>query len=167
LENPPGATNVRDGIDIDHCESVDVSDVSGTNLNLVLCLMSSRVVVRRVTGRLCRAQAVAVGDPTFMQEDMEAVAVLSCTAEDCGMSYKGAPASGLAVLTTPGHSVKNVLFQDCMSLNKSRVQRFGFGVSAGASGVRVVNCRFEGVESRVHLECPPQNVEFVGTETSG
>jgi hypothetical protein len=144
LENPPTTTDFHDGIDVDRCEGVRIENVSGSWLNLVLCLMSSDASVRTVRGHDCWGPALQVGDPTSMKEDVSHVVVEACEAVDCGRGYKGPAASGMGVYTSPGKRVTDVVFRDCVSRDTRGVQPYGFGVMAGASGIRLERCRFSG-----------------------
>ena len=144
VENPPSTTLFHDGIDISRCTGVTVSNVRGAYVIVVLALLASRGEVSAVSGSHCRAQAVAVGDPTQLTEDIADVVVRDCTAVDCGAGYQGPASAGLAVLVTPGRTVRRVFFQRCQSTDSSGIQPYGFGVSANAFGVVAEDCRFTG-----------------------
>lgn len=166
LENPPTTTDFHDGIDVDRADGVLVQDVQGTRLNLVLCLMSSNAQVRRVTGTECWGPALQVGDPKFMKEDAANVVVENCSALDSGRGYQGPAGAGMGVYCTPGRKVSNVVFRGCTSRDTHHVQKYGFGVMAGASGVRVEGCDFEGTEAGVLNQAGAQNLVLVSTKTS-
>jgi hypothetical protein len=160
LENPPTTTEFHDGLDVTHCEGVTVERVSGSWLNLVVNLNTSKAVARFVRAHDCWGPALQVGDPTFMKESIADVRVEDCEIQDSGRGYPGIAGSGLGVYCTPGFTVQNVEFHRCVSVDTRRVQPFGFAVMKGASHVIVEGCRFAGTKGSVWNDAGPSAVSF-------
>ncbi|MCI4341900.1 MAG: hypothetical protein L3K11_05985, partial [Thermoplasmata archaeon] len=161
LENPPTTVDFHDGIDVDHCDGVEISDVSGQYLNLVLCLMASNVTVRRVRGSQCWGPALQVGDPTCLTEDIAHILVEDCEAVDSGRGYNGPAGSGMGVFAPPGRSVQDVIFRRCRSVDAHSVQPFGLGITRGASLIRAEQCEFTGRDGGIRNDAGPDALELV------
>lgn len=153
--NPPTTTLFKDGVDILHCSEVTVENISGAYVIVTVALLASNATARGVRAHHCRAQSIAVGDPQWMTEDIHDISVEACEAVDCGSGYGGAVASGIAVLNTPGHTVRGVRVRNCLSRDASHLQPYGFGASQGVSDVVVEDCRLSGVHGPTIIQAPP------------
>jgi hypothetical protein len=159
--NPETTTLFKDGVDVLRCSNVTVENVSGAYIIVAVALLASNATARNVKAHHCRAQAIAAGDPVYMTEDIQNIVIDSCEAVDCGAGYQGPVSSGIAVLNTPGHSVRGVKVLNCVSRDASRIQPFGFGASQGVSDVLVQDCRFSGTRGPTCIQAPAGAVSLV------
>jgi hypothetical protein len=157
-----GTVKLGDGVDIGRCRGVTVSNVVGDHLNCLVSLMASNAVVSNAVGTDCRAQAVAVGDPTVQTANQENIIVTACMAVNCGTGFGGASGCGLGVLVTPGRTIRRVRFSHCISVGAdSTGARYGLSVTAGAFDVRVSDCLLIGTTAPLLIQTAADQVVVV------
>ncbi len=153
----------RDGVDVVRCRNVTVSRVFGHDVNDTLSLLATDADVTDVVGYNCYAQAVAVGDPTYLSANEARCRVRRTVAINCGRGYTNPASSGLAVQTTGSFLYSDVLFEDCTSQTLgSPYPLYGFSAYPGTRNLVVNNCRFEGVKAPMLGMSPVGTVRTTG-----
>jgi hypothetical protein len=152
-----------DGVDVNRSVGVSVSDIYAESVNVGVAVVASSAKVSKIEGHRCRAQAFEYGDPKYQYDNISDLDADGIVARDCGLGWGGIYAAGVGVYLTPGTTTSNILLRNVDSIDTDgRSQRFGFGMSHGASNVRIVGGRLGGYAGKVLNQSDPKELSIEG-----
>jgi Right handed beta helix region len=139
---------VADGVDINRCQDVTVSNVSVDNIGGDgIAVVASHSVVSNCQARDCGYAGISIGDNNYQTEDISDCRVVACVVSNCSRAIRSVYAGGSAVSQTGRCTVSRVTIKDCTSQDTTgSSQRFGLSIAAGTGGTGscIVDVQVEG-----------------------
>lgn len=171
-----------DGVDILRCTYVQVSNVFFASTNDGLSILASESNVVGLWAYSCRAQGLAIGDPSVQTENLTWISASGIHVRDCATSQTSntAACTGIGIATTTGYTVAHVTITggESVAVAGSGVQSYGFAISGtSTSDVYVIGVRLGGLTAPFYsggqafaqffLNCPGANNLGVVTSPFG
>jgi hypothetical protein len=144
---PVPSDGLADGLDVNHCVDVTISNIVGDLVCDLVSCVASRAVVSDCVAQDCNGIGILVGDGGSQTENISDITVRNCVAQNCGRGLKFVNRSGIGVASSRGTTTDRVTFENCRSHDTTgSAQMYGFGFNAVGTitNVRIVGGELSG-----------------------